>query len=54
MPNTVSSVLSAYRPHHNSEAALLKVTNDILLAFDSGNVSLLTNTLGSLGFIEHN
>ena len=33
---------SAYRPHHSTETALLKVTNDILLALVSGNVSLLT------------
>ena len=33
---------SAYRPHHSIETALLKITNDILLALDSGNVSLLT------------
>ena len=33
---------SAYRPHHSTETALLKVTNDILLALDTGNVSLLT------------
>ena len=33
---------SAYRPCHSTETALLKVTNDILLALDRGNVSLLT------------
>ena len=33
---------SAYRFHLNTETALLKITNDILLALDSGNVSLLT------------
>ena len=33
---------SAYRPHHSTETALLKITNDILFALDSGNVSLLT------------
>ena len=33
---------SAYRSHLNTETALLKITNDILLALDSGNVSLLT------------
>ena len=33
---------SAYRPHHSTETALPKITNDILLALDSGNISLLT------------
>ena len=31
---------SAYRPNHST--ALLKITNDILFALDSGYVSLLT------------
>ena len=33
---------SAYRPCHSTETALLKVTNDILLALDNGDVSVLT------------
>jgi hypothetical protein len=33
---------SAYRPHHSTETALLKITNDILLALDGGDVSVLT------------
>ena len=33
---------SAYRPCHSTETTLLKVTNDILLALDSGDVSVLT------------
>ena len=33
---------SAYRPHYITETSLLKITNDIILALDSGNVSLLT------------
>ena len=33
---------STYRPHYSAETALLKITNDILLALDSGNVSPLT------------
>ena len=33
---------SAYRPHHSTETTLLKTTKDILLALDSGSVSLLT------------
>ena len=40
--NLLSPSQSAYRPHHSTETALLKISNDILLALDSGNVSLLT------------
>ena len=32
---------SAYRPHHSTESALLKVCNDILLALDKGKVTTL-------------
>ncbi|WP_419585580.1 reverse transcriptase domain-containing protein, partial [Thiolapillus sp.] len=32
---------SAYRPGHSTETALLKIVNDLLLALDDGNVSLL-------------
>ena len=40
--NLICPSQSAYRPHHSTETVLLKITNDILLALDSGNVSLLT------------
>lgn len=32
---------SAYRPHHSTETALLKVTNDLLMNMNMGHVSLL-------------
>ena len=32
---------SAYRPHHSTETAILKVLSDILLAIDAGNLSAL-------------
>ena len=40
--NLVCPFQSAYLPHHSTETDLLKMANDILLALDSGNVSLLT------------
>lgn len=33
---------SAYRPHHSTETAMLKVLSDILLALDSGDLAILT------------
>jgi len=32
---------SAYRPHHSTETAILKVSSDILLAIDAGDLSAL-------------
>ena len=32
---------SAYQPRHSTKTALLKIVNDLLLALDDGNVSLL-------------
>jgi len=33
---------SAYRAHHSTEIAVLKVLSDILFALDTGNLALLT------------
>ena len=33
---------SAYRAHHSTETAVLRVLADILLALDSGNLAVLT------------
>ena len=40
--NIICPSQSAYRLRHSAETALLRITNDILPALDSGNVSLLT------------
>jgi len=33
---------SAYRAHHSTETAVLRVLSDILLALDSGDIAALT------------
>jgi len=33
---------SAYRAHHSTETAVIRVMSDILLALDSGNIAVLT------------
>ena len=39
--NLFLQLQSAYRSHHSPETALFKVTNDLLMNEDKGNVSLL-------------
>jgi len=39
--NLLPCLQSAYRKHHSTETAVLKVLGDILLAVDSGYLSIL-------------
>jgi hypothetical protein len=39
--NLLPTLQSAYRPNHSTETAVLKVVSDILLALDTGNLSIL-------------
>ena len=37
-----NSLQSAYKKHHSTESALLKVHNDIIISLDKGEVTALT------------
>ena len=41
MPTRSHTCQSAYRPGHSTETALLKVTNDLFLSLNKGNISVL-------------
>ena len=49
--NLYNRFQSAYRPGHSTETALLKIVNDLLLALDDRNVSLLA-LLGLLAALD--
>ena len=50
------SLQSAYRAHHSSETALLRVTNDILKALDSRNdvILILLDHSAAFDTLDHN
>ena len=54
--NLFSLTQSAYRPKHSTETILLKIMNDLLLALDRGEASILTLLDLSAAFdtIDHN
>ena len=45
----------AYRQHHSTETALLKMKNDLLMAMDKGQVTLLVllDLSSAFGTVEH-
>ena len=46
----------AYRGHHSTETAVLKVLSDILSALDTGNIAMLTllDLSAAFDIVDHN
>ena len=53
--NLLPRLQNAYRAHHSTETAVLKVLADILLAVDSGDLALLTllNLSAAFDTVDH-